>query len=70
MDRLKKLAGQKAFLFWLFFLCLLLFNWPLLTVIPLERQGVLFIYLFLASGFVVFLLFLTSRFVDSDENGV
>ncbi|HBN09400.1 MAG TPA: hypothetical protein DD435_12380 [Cyanobacteria bacterium UBA8530] len=70
MDRLKKLAGQKAFHFGLFFLCLFLFNWPLLTVIPLDRQGLLFFYLFIASGFFIFLLFLSSRSAGEDESGV
>ena len=66
MDRLKKLAEQTAFQIWLFFLCLILFNWPLLTVIPLDRQGCLFLYIFAAWALVILLLFLSGE----EEDGV
>ncbi|MGE5707296.1 MAG: hypothetical protein ACM3YO_03105 [Bacteroidota bacterium] len=63
----KNQFGQPGFQVWLFLLCLLLFNWPILSIIPPARQDWLYGYLFSVWGMIIFLLFLVSRSLGDDD---
>ncbi|HEY9765155.1 MAG TPA: hypothetical protein V6C82_02275 [Chroococcales cyanobacterium] len=58
---MKKLLEQTPFQVLLFGICLVLFDWPFLTIIPIERQEILYVYLFTAWAIVIFILFQMSR---------
>lgn len=64
MRRLKDLLGKSEFRIVLFHICLILFGWPVVAFHDLAALGAMFIYLFLAWGAVICLLFLMSRSVD------
>ncbi|MGE5706743.1 MAG: hypothetical protein ACM3YO_00285 [Bacteroidota bacterium] len=58
---MKRVLGCPAFQVFLFALCVVLFNWPLLTIAPTTDQSALFHYLFSAWAVIVFLLYLSSK---------
>lgn len=61
MDKLRALLRQTEFQALLFFVCLVLFSWPVVSFGDVERLEVMFVYLFTAWTVVIFLLFLVSR---------
>jgi hypothetical protein len=61
MERLGALLRQKEFHALLFCLCVVLMNWPFVEFSDVGRLKAVFIYLFLAWSFIIFLLFLVSR---------
>jgi len=61
MRRLRALLGQAEFQVVLFFLCIVLFGWPLISPSNGERVEVIFLYLFLSWSVVILLLFFVSR---------
>jgi hypothetical protein len=67
MRRIRLLMGQRDFHVLLFHVCLVLFGWPVVSFQTLERLQAMFIYLFLVWGAVIFLLFLVSRSVDTED---
>lgn len=63
---MKRLLECSAFQGFLFALCVLLFNWPLLAIVPPTDQTALFHYLFNAWGLIVLLLYLSSKYCDEE----
>lgn len=61
MGRLHCLLGQAEFQVVLFFLCIVLFGWPLVPLSNEDRPEVVFIYLFSCWSVVIVLLFFVSR---------
>jgi hypothetical protein len=64
MERLKNLLRQTEFRILLFFVSLILFSWPIVNFSDLKRLDIMFVYLFLAWGAVILLLFLVGRSLD------
>lgn len=64
---LKRLFSQPAFQVLLFILCLLLFNWPILSIIPLNKQEQLFCFVYSTWSAVILLLFLFSRYAGESD---
>lgn len=67
MQRLKAVFSQQEFQVLLFFLAFVLFSWPVVSFSDFARLRSMFIYLFVLWGIIVFLLFLVSRSIDSNE---
>jgi hypothetical protein len=65
MDRLKALFRQSEFHALLFCGSLLLLTWPVVSFSDVDRIQTMFVYLFLAWGVIVLLLFLVSRSLDT-----
>jgi hypothetical protein len=65
MERLKALFRQTEFHVLLFCGSLLLLTWPLVSSSDVDRIQTMFVYLFLAWGVIVLLLFLVSRSLDT-----
>lgn len=61
MEKLRALLRQTEFQGLLFFTCLVLFGWPVVSFGDVERLEVMFVYLFVAWAIVIVLLFLVSR---------
>jgi hypothetical protein len=61
MERLKALFRQSEFHALLFCGSLLLLTWPVVSFSDVNRIQTMFVYLFLAWGVIVLLLFLVSR---------
>ncbi len=68
MERLKALFRQSEFHALLFCGSLLMLTWPVVSFSDVNRLQTMFVYLFLAWGMIVLLLFLVSRSLD-DGNG-
>lgn len=64
MQRLKRLFRQPAFQFLLFFFYLLMFSWPCLAIISLDRQDQVFRYIFVNWILLVVLLYLVGRSLE------
>lgn len=64
MERLKRLFRQPAFHFWLFLLYLMIFTWPCLAIISLDRQNQVFAYIFANWIILVVLLYLVGRSIQ------
>ncbi|AFM25820.1 hypothetical protein [Desulfomonile tiedjei] len=60
MERFKKLFRQTEFRIALFFLSLVLFGWPIVHFPDVHRAENMFVYLFLAWGTVIAVLYLVS----------
>jgi hypothetical protein len=60
MERFKKLFRQTEFHIVLFFLSLVLFGWPIVHFPDAHRAENMFVYLFLAWGMVIVVLYLVS----------
>jgi len=60
MSRLKDLLRKDEFRIVLFHVCLILFGWPVVAFHDLPRLEAMFVYLFLAWGAVICVLFLMS----------
>ncbi len=58
MGRLKTLFGKPEFQAFIACLVLLIFSWPLLTILEPMRNGFVFYYFFVAWGFVILILLL------------
>ncbi|HMK33889.1 MAG TPA: hypothetical protein VK463_02400 [Desulfomonilaceae bacterium] len=61
MERLKNLLRQTEFPIFLFFVSLVLFNWPVVNLSDVHRLEIPFIYLFTTWGIVVLLLYLAGK---------
>lgn len=64
MERLKSLLRQPEFRILLFFVSLVLFSWPVVNFSDLKRLDIMFVYLFLAWGAVILVLYLVGRSLD------
>jgi hypothetical protein len=61
MERFKNLLRQTEFHVLLFCVSLVLFGWPVVNFSDLQRLEIRFVYLFLAWGVVILLLYLVGR---------
>jgi hypothetical protein len=61
MERFKHLLRQTEFHVLLFCVSLVLFGWPVVNFSDMQRLEIRFIYLFLAWGVVILLLYLVGR---------
>lgn len=61
---MKKLFKKPAFSIFLLLLCLVLFNWPLLSIVG-SNPKTMFLYLFSVWGLVILLLFFINRSYQS-----
>ena len=67
MERLKALLRQTEFHLLLSFVCLIVFGWPVVTFADMRRLEVMFVYLFVVWAIVIFVLFLVSRSLETDD---
>lgn len=58
MGRLKTLFRKPEFQAFIACLVLLIFSWPILTILEPMRNGFVFYYFFVAWGFIIFILLL------------
>jgi hypothetical protein len=61
MERIKDLLRQSEFHLIFFFMCIVLFSWPLVSFSSIERLASMFIYLFVSWTLVILLQLLVSR---------
>jgi predicted membrane channel-forming protein YqfA (hemolysin III family) len=61
MESLRILFRKPEFHFFLFFISLVLFGWPILSITEGGRNYSIFIYLFIAWVAIILLLFLIAR---------
>jgi hypothetical protein len=61
MERFKNLLKQTEFHILLFCVSLVLFGWPVVNFSDMQRLEIRFVYLFMAWGVVILLLYLVGR---------
>jgi hypothetical protein len=69
MKKLRNLFCKTGFILFLFFVCLVLFNWPLMSIPDRAGTDIMFIYLFSVWGIIVFLLFVIRKCYDKSSPG-
>lgn len=65
MEKIRALLRQTEFQVLLFFVCLILFGWPVVSFSDAERLVVMFVFLFTAWTIVILLVCLMSRCQES-----
>jgi hypothetical protein len=68
VKRVSGLLGRREFHLLLFHLCLILFGWPVVSFNDVESLKVMYVYLFFVWISVIFLLFLISRSVATQQS--
>jgi hypothetical protein len=69
MKNLRNLFQNESFHKFLFFIAIIIFNWPFLTVLGEKGTKSVFIYLYLAWGLIVLLLFFIAQSHKAEESG-
>jgi len=67
LKRLKSTLRLPEFQLLLFGFCFALFGWPLLLIAEKQHNDAIFIYLFVAWGIIIFLLFLIAGSLDGSD---
>jgi formate hydrogenlyase subunit 4 len=65
MERIGNLLRQKEFHLLLFFVCVVLFSWPIVSFSDLERLKTMFVYLFVTWALLIPVKFLVSRTLEA-----
>jgi len=68
MEKLRKLFEKPGFCLLLFFLRLIFFGWPILSIVNKDYPETVFIYLFLVWGVFILLLYFMSRCYDKSAS--
>ncbi len=74
MKTIAQLLKKKEFHLLLFFICMIVFNWPFLNIVAETRCYLFFVYIFSAWAVIIFLSFLIAHSCfnnpenDSDEH--
>jgi hypothetical protein len=69
MENIRNLLQNEGFHKFLFFLAIIIFNWPFLTIIGEKGTESVFIYLYLSWGLIILLLFFIAQSHKTETSG-